>query len=149
MSDHKSNLSQIMKTAMKEKDKDTLGFARNLHAAVRKKEIDDQKDLDDSGFESIVSTQLKQRRDGLEQFKKGGRDDLAAQEEREIKFLEQFLPPQLSDEELEKIVSDAVAKSGATTQKEMGKVMGILMPLVKGKADGKKVNQLVRSKLEG
>ena len=147
MSTLKEKLSETIKSSMKSGDKQTLAFARNLYAAVRKKEIDEKITVDDAALQGLVSTSLKQRRDSVEQFKKGGRDDLVAQEEAEIVFLEQFLPPQLSETELRALVQEAVAQTGAKEPKDMGKVMGVLMPKIKGRADGKLVNEIVRSNL--
>ena len=90
---------------------------------------------------------IKQRHDSVEQYRKGGRADLAAKEEDEIRVLQDFLPQQLSSEELEKMVDEAVAEAGAASQKDMGRVMKILMPKVAGRADGKMVNELVRRRL--
>jgi uncharacterized protein len=149
MSELKIKLSEAMKTAMKAGDKATTAYARNLHAAVRKREIDDRVDLDDAGVIKIVQTLAKQRQDSIEQFKQGGRDDLVANEQAELKFLQGFLPAQMGEAEIRKIVEAAVAQSGATSAKDMGAVMKILMPQVQGKADGKLVNQIVREKLGG
>ena len=149
MSELKTKLSDAMKTAMKAGDKATTAYARNLHAAVRKREIDDRVDLDDAGVIKIVQSLAKQRQDSIEQFKQGGREDLVANEEAELKFLQGFLPAQMGEAEIRKIVEAAVAQSGAKSAKDMGAVMKILMPQVQGKADGKLVNQIVREKLGG
>ncbi len=140
---------EAMKTAMKSGDKAALQFSRNLHAAIRKKEIDDRKDLEDGETLKLISTMLKQREDSIDQFRKGGREDLVAAEEAEAKYLRQFLPAQLSADELRPIVKSAVEESGAKDVKDLGKVMKVLLPKVQGKADGKLVNQLVREALGG
>lgn len=145
----KAKISDLMKTSMKSGDKETLLFVRNLHSAVRKKEIDDRADLDDAGIQKIIGTIMKQRLDSIEQFRSGGREDLVAKEEAEAKFLKQFLPEQMSEAEVASIVDWAVKESGATSAKEMGKVMALLMPKVQGKADGKLVNNLVKARLGG
>jgi uncharacterized protein len=145
----KERLSETIKTAMKSGDKDTLSNARNLHAAVRKKEIDDRVDLDDAGIQKIIGTLAKQRQDSIEQFKAGGREDLVAKEEAELKFLMTFMPQQLSEDEVRKLVDWAVTESKAASAKDMGNVMKVLMPKVQGKADGKLVNSLVRARLGG
>lgn len=132
---------------MKGGDKDTLAFARNLHAAVRKKEIDDRVDLDDAGVQKIIQTSLKQRQDSLEQFKAGGREDLVAKEQGEINFLMQFMPKQMTEAEIREVVAWAVAEAKASGPKDMGAVMKLLMPKTQGKADGKLVSQLVKEKL--
>lgn len=143
----KERLSETIKTSMKSGDKDTLGFARNLHAAIRKKEIDDRADLDDAGVQKIVSTAMKQRQDSIEQYKAGGRDDLVAKETAELNFLKSYMPEQMGEDEVRKLVDWAVTESKASGPKEMGKVMALLMPKVQGKADGKLVNQLVKERL--
>ncbi|MBS1964050.1 MAG: GatB/YqeY domain-containing protein [Bdellovibrionales bacterium] len=145
----KAKVSELMKASMKSGDKDTLLYVRNLHSAIRKKEIDDRVDLDDAGIQKIIGTIMKQRLDSIEQFRNGGREDLAVKEEAEAAFLKQFLPAQMSEAEVSALVDWAVKESGATTAKEMGKVMGLLMPKVQGKADGKLVNTLVKAKLGG
>jgi len=145
----KERLSDTIKQSMKSGDKDTLGFARNLHAAVRKKEIDDRVDLDDSGIQKIVQTLVKQRQDSIEQFKTGGREDLVNKETAELKFLVSYLPAQMDETEIRSIVDWAVTESKAASAKDMGAVMKLLMPKVQGKADGKLVNQIVKEKLGG
>ena len=145
----KEKLSEQMKAAMKSGDKDTLGFARNLHAAVRKKEIDDRVDLDDAAVQKIISTSMKQRQDSIDQFKAGGREDLVAKETAELNFLKSFMPAQMDEAEIRKIVDWAVTESKAAGPKDMGAVMKLLMPKVQGKADGKLVNQLVKERIGG
>ncbi len=145
----KERLSESMKTAMKSGDKATLAYARNLHAAVRKREIDDRIDLDDAGVTKIITSLAKQRQDSIDQFQQGGRQDLVANEQAELSFLKSFLPEQMGEAEVRKLVEAAVAQSGASSAKDMGAVMKILMPQVQGKADGKLVNQIVREKLGG
>ena len=147
MSALKQRLSETIKTSMKSGDKDTLTFGRNLHAAVRKKEIDDRIDLDDSAVQKIVSSLLKQRQDSLEQFKAGNRPDLVSKEELEIKFLQSFLPTQMSESEIRTLVDWAIHESKAGSPKDMGNVMKLLVPKTQGRADGKLVNQVVKEKL--
>jgi uncharacterized protein len=149
MSTIKERLSDLMKSSMKSGDKDTLAFVRNLHAQVRKKEIDDKVDLDDAGVQKIIVSSLKQRQDSFEQFTQGGRADLAAKEEAEIAFLKGYMPAQMSEEEVRKVVDWAVTEAKASSAKEIGAVMKLLMPKVQGKADGKLVNQLVKERLGG
>lgn len=143
----KEKLSALIKESMKSGDKETLTFGRNLHAAIRKKEIDDRVDLDDTAVQKIIATLLKQRQEGLEQFKQGGREDLVAKEQAEIKFLQGFMPEQMGEDEVRKLVDWAVSESKAASAKDMGNVMKLLMPKVQGRADGKLVNQLVRERL--
>lgn len=147
MSSLKEKLSETIKAAMKAQDKTTLTFARSLHAAIRKKEIDDKVLLTDSDVEKLVSTSLKQRQDSYDQFTKGGREDLAAQEKLEMTFLMDYLPPQLAEAEILKLIEAAFSESQAKEAKDMGKVMKILMPQIQGKADGKWVGELVKKRL--
>ena len=143
----KERLSETMNASMKSGDKDTLAFTRNLHAAVRKKEIDDRIDLDDAGVQKIIQSLVKQRQDSIDQFKQGGREDLVAKEQAELKFLQQYIPEQMSEDEVRKLVDWAVTESKAASAKDIGNVMKVLMPKVQGKADGKLVNQLVKERL--
>ncbi len=143
----KERLSEIMKSSMKSGDKSTLAYSRNLLAAVKKKEIDDRVEMDDAAIQKVISSLAKQRQDSIEQFRSGGREDLVANEEAELKFLMSFMPQQMSEEEVKKIVDWAVTEAKATSAKDLGNVMKVLMPKVQGRADGKLVNQLVRSRL--
>lgn len=143
----KGSLSEQMKSAMKSGDKDKVTFARNLHAAIRKKEIDEKVDLDDAGVQKIITTLAKQRNDSIEQFKQGGREDLVAKEEAELKFLMSFMPEQMSVDEVRKLVDWAVAEAKAAGPKDMGNVMKLLLPKVQGRADGKIVSQCVKERL--
>lgn len=140
-------LDQDMKAAMKQKDKETLSTIRMVRAAIKKVEIDNRGELSDDQALQVVMKEVKQRRDSLAEYEKAGREDLAAKEKREIEILSAYLPQQLSEEELREIVQQAIADTGATSKKEMGKVMGAVLPKVKGRADGKQVNQLVQQLL--
>ena len=143
----KARLSESMKAAMKSGNKDELAFARNLHAVIRKKEIDDKIDLTDADVQKVAMTLIKQRQDSIDQFKKGNREDLVAREEAELKYLQSYLPQQMADAELQALVKAAVAEAQATTVKDIGKVMKVLLPKIQGRADGKRVNDAVRSLL--
>ena len=147
MSQIKVQLSQMIKDSMKSKDKPRLAAARALHAAIRKKEVDERIDLEDDQVIRVIQTLSKQRKESIVQFEKGGRDDLVQTEKFELDFLEAFLPEQLSDEEIEKVVKAAIAQVGASSPKDMGKVMQAVLPRVEGRADGKRVSQLVKSNL--
>jgi len=147
MASIKEQLSTQIKTAMKSGDKDTLAFARNLHALIRKKEIDDRVELDDAGVIKIITSSVKQRQDSIEQFKQGAREDLVAKEEAELKFLQAFLPAQMSEAELKELVNWAVTEAKAQGPKDLGQVMKLLLPKVQGRADGKWVNQMVRDRI--
>jgi Uncharacterized conserved protein len=120
---------------------------RGLLTAIKNKEKDLKRAPNDAEILQIISSQIKQRKESIEQFKSGGREDLAEKEAHEIAVLEKFLPKQLSQEELEAIIAECIQETGATTVKDMGKVMKAVMPKVAGRADGKLVNELVRAKL--
>ena len=145
----KEQLTEDMKTAMKAKEagKQQLSVIRMVRSAVRQIEIDGKKELDDNGVIDIVSKEVKMRKDSIDEFRKGDREDLVAQNEAEIAVLMKYLPQQLTEEEVRSLVKEAVAASGASSAKEMGKVMAVLMPKVKGRADGKLVNTVVREAL--
>jgi uncharacterized protein YqeY len=143
----KEKLSEQMKASMKAGNKDLLGFVRNLHAQIRKKEIDDKVDLNDEGVQKIIASSMKQRQDSVEQFKQGGREDLVAKEQAELDFLKSYMPEQMGEAEIRKLVDWAVTESKAASAKDMGNVMKVLMPKVQGKADGKLVNQIVKERL--
>ncbi len=140
-------VEEALKAAMRQKEETAKDALRMLLTSLKVKEKEIKRQPVQSEIEQVIATLVKQRRDSAEQFRGGGREELASKEENEIRVLEQFLPPQLSGKELEKLVEEAVAGSGATSVKEMGKVMKLLMPKVSGRADGKVVNELVRQKL--
>ncbi len=145
----KERISEDMKAAMKSGDKDRLSAIRMLHAAVRKKEIDDRVNLDDAGIIKVIGSLAKQRQDSIEQFKAGGRQDLVDKESAELKLLQGYLPAQFSEAELLKIVESTIAETDAKTPKDMGAVMKALLPKIAGKADGKLASQLVSKRLSG
>ena len=143
----KEQLLADLKTAMKSKDKVAKDTVTMIRAAVLQKEKDTKTELDDSEILDIISKQYKQRKDALTDFVKADREDLIETTNQEIAIIKKYLPEQLSHEEIEKIVSETIDEVGATSMKDMGKVMGKLMPKVKGIADGKTVNAIVREKL--
>ncbi|MBQ1336429.1 MAG: GatB/YqeY domain-containing protein [Selenomonadaceae bacterium] len=143
----KDRISEDMKAAMKAHEKDRLAVIRMVRSAIRQTEIDGKKDLDDEGVIAVISKELKMRKDSLEEFRKGGRDDLVEKTQAEIDVLLPYLPEQLSEDEVKALVKEAVEQTGAASMKDMGKVMGVLMPKVKGRADGKLVNSIVKGML--
>ena len=143
----KEQLANDMKEAMKAKEKERLAVIRMVRGAIRQQEIDGKTELDDEAVIAVISKEVKMRKDSIVDFQKGGRDDLVAQNEAEIAFLMPYLPKQLTEGEVRELVKEAVEKTGASSPKDMGKVMGALMPKVKGRADGKMVNQLVKEAL--
>ena len=141
-------LTADLKEAMKHGEKERLSVIRLVRGAVRQAEIDGKKTLSDDEIISVITKEVKMRRDSIEEFERGGRSDLVEKTQAEIAILMPYLPAQLSPDEVKQIIETAVAEVGATTAKDMGKVMGILMPRVKGRADGKLVNEIVRSLLK-
>jgi uncharacterized protein YqeY len=146
----KDKLTADMKLAMKAREagKLSLSVIRMVRANIKYAEIELKQDLNDEQVLDVLSKEVKMRRDSMAEFAKGNRPDLVENLEREIEVLMHYLPEQLNEAEIRSLVKDAVIKSGASTAKEMGKVMGILMPSVKGKADGKLVNTIVREMLQ-
>lgn len=136
-----------IKTAMKAKDHVAVTVLRDLHAQVKDVTVNAGKEITDEAVLNCVNKAIKQRQDSIDLYEKGGRPELAAKEQAEIDLIRKYQPAQMSREEIETVVREVLAETGATSQKEMGKVMGALMPRVKGKADGKLVNQVVRSLL--
>jgi len=145
----KDQVTSDMKEAMKAGAKERLAVIRLILAAVKQKEVDERITLDDAQMLAVLEKMLKQRRESVTQFLQGNRKDLADKEEAEIKVIQAYMPAQLSDAELDKLVAEAVAKSGAASVKDMGKVMGILKPQVAGKADMSAVSARIKSKLGG
>ena len=136
--------------AMKAKDAVRLSALRMLKAAVMNKEVEKKRDLEDAEVLQVVASLVKQRRDSIEQFSKAGRTDLVDKETGEIAILEHYLPPAVSPEEIDAAVTAAIAEAGATSAKDMGKVMKAVMPKLAGKnVDGRTVNEAVRRKLGG
>jgi len=143
-------LGADLTAAMKAKDAARLSALRMLKAAVMNKGVEKGRDLDDAEVLQVVASLVKQRRDSIEQFEKAGRADLVAKETGEIAVLERYLPPALSQDEINAAVAAAIAETGATSPKDMGKVMKAVMPKLAGKnADGKAVNEAVRRTLGG
>ncbi|MEV2463522.1 GatB/YqeY domain-containing protein [Paenibacillus larvae] len=140
-------LNEDMKQAMKSQDKFKLSVIRMVKASIKNLEIDQHKTLDDNEVLDVLSREIKQRKDSLQEFKQAGRDDLVQKLEAEIAILMEYMPQQLSEDEIKVIVQQTIQEVGATSKADMGKVMGALMPKVKGRADGKLVNQLVQQSL--
>lgn len=136
-----------LKDAIRNKNENAKDALRMLLTSLKVKEKEIRRKPNETEIQQLISTLIKQRHDSVALYKKGGREDLATKEEEEIRVLLDFLPQQLSSGELEKMVDDAVSESGAASQKDMGRVMKILMPKVAGRADGKMVNELVRRRL--
>ncbi|KAB3535346.1 GatB/YqeY domain-containing protein [Alkaliphilus pronyensis] len=143
----KELLASDLKEAMKEKNQLRKNVITMIRSDIKQTEVDSRVELTDEDVISIISKQVKQRKDALSDFSKGGRDDLVKQAEEEIKWLMTYLPEQLSEEEVSRIVLETKNEVGASTMKDMGMMMAALMPKLKGKAEGKLVSDLVKKHL--
>ena len=146
----KDLLTEDMKQAMKDKEsgKLRLSVIRMARANIKNIEIDEKRELNDDEVLAVLMKEVKMRQDSLEEFTKAGREELVEQAKQEIAILRKYLPEQLSDEELKALVVEAVAETGAAGPKDMGKVMAALMPKTRGRADGKRINTMVRELLK-
>lgn len=145
----KARITDDMKTAMRAKEMARLGTIRLLLAAIKQREVDERIELDDAAVSSIVEKLIKQRKDSISQFQVAGRDDLVAAEQAELVVLQAYLPEQLSAAEVEAAVAAAIAESGASSAKDMGKVMGLLKSRLAGRADMGQVSALIKARLAG
>jgi len=149
----KDRISEDIKTAMKAKDKVRLETVRSIKKVILEKEVSlrpqGQESLTESQETEVLVQQAKQRREALEMFRQAGRDDLVEQQVQELAIIEEYLPKQLSDEEVGAVVDEVMASVGASSIKDMGKVMGAVMQQLKGKADGQKIQAIVKAKLGG
>ncbi len=143
----KDRLDADMKTAMRERDAVTLSVVRLLKSAIKYREIELAKTLDDAEVQGVVASEIKRRRDSVEQYRAGNRPDLADREDAEIKVLQAWLPAQLSLDELRAKVDEVVRRLGAAGPKDLGAVMKALLPEVQGRAEGKTVSELVKARL--
>lgn len=147
----KDRISEEIKLAMKAKDKVRLETVRSIKKVILEKEstlrAQGQETLTESQELEVLTQLAKQRRDSVEQYRKAGREDLAEQESQELAILEEYLPKQLSDQEVAAIIDEVIAAVGATSAKDMGKVMGAVMQQLKGRADGQKIQAIVKEKL--
>ena len=145
----REQLNEDIKTAMKAREQDRLGALRLMLAAVKQREVDERITLDDAGVIGVVEKMIKQRKDSIAQYEKAARQDLADKEKFEIGVLEAYLPQQLSAAEIDAIIAEAIASTGARSAADMGKVMGVVKPKLAGRADMGKVSGLVKAKLAG
>jgi uncharacterized protein YqeY len=143
----KDQLTADMKTAMKGGDKERLNVIRLILADIKRVEVDTRKELDDAGLLGVLEKAVKQRRDSVEQFTRGGREDLASREQAEIDILEAYLPAQLSDAELDALIDEVIAETGAESIRDMGKVMAAIKARAAGKADMGAVSGRVKARL--
>jgi hypothetical protein len=143
----KERLNDDIKAAMRAKDKVRLGLLRMLHAAIRNAEIDQGGELPEGEQYAVVNKLIKQRRDSAEQYRQGGREELADNEAAEADILAEYLPPALSDAEIDEAVAQAISEAGAAGPQDMGKVMGLLKERLQGRADMGEVSQRVKGRL--
>ena len=136
-----------MKAAMKSGDKRRLGIIRLIRAAIKQREVDERIELDDTQVLLVLDKMVKQRRDSVEQFEKAGRTELADQEKFEIGVIQEYLPAQLSEDEISALITEAITATGAESMKDMGKVMGMLKPKLQGRADMGAVSGLIKQNL--
>ena len=141
------NLNTAMKEAMKAKDSLRLSAVRLIRSAIKNREIEERRELDDQATIAVLSTLAKQRRDSIEAYRQSGREDLAEKEEKEMAVIQEFLPRQLSEEEIRLIIDKAVNESGAASPRDMGKVMKLVTIETTGRADGRLVSELVKARL--
>ena len=145
----KSQLQADMKSSMKGGDKDRLGVIRLMLSAIKQIEVDERIELDDTRITAVLDKMAKQRRESIAQFEKANRDDLVAIEQAELEIIQEYLPEALSEAEINDLVEQSIAVTGAATIKDMGKVMGMLKPQLQGRADMGQVSQLIKSRLSG
>ena len=145
----KERISEDMKTAMRSGEKDRLAVIRLLQAAIKQREVDERITLDDAQITSVLEKMIKQRKESIVAFEKGARADLVAKESAEIVILQPYLPAQLGEAELDALIAEAIAATGAASIKDMGKVMGIVKAKAAGKADMGAVGARIKAKLGG
>ena len=147
MSPLTARINDDVKAAMKAKDKPRLGVLRLITAAIKQREVDEQITLNDEQVLAVLEKMIKQRKDSITQYEKAGRDELAQQEAFEIGIIQDYMPEQLSDDEIDALISEAISSSGAESMKDMGKVMGLLKPKLAGRADMGAVSAKIKAKL--
>jgi len=147
MSDLKTKINDDVKNAMRAKEKERLKTLRLITSAIKQIEVDTRTELDDDAVVVVLEKMLKQRKDSIEQFEKAGRDELAAIEKAEVLIIKEYMPEQMSDEEVDKLIGEAIASTGAASMKDMGKVMGMLKSQLAGKADMGAVSGKIKARL--
>ena len=143
----KERIQQDVKDAMRAKDKPRLGTIRLITAAIKQREVDERIELDDTQVLVVLDKMCKQRRESITQFEQAGRDDLAAKEKAELELIQQYLPEQLGEAEINELINATMEQTGASSMKDMGKVMGQLKPKLQGRADMGAVSALIRARL--
>ena len=146
-SELKPRITEAMKDAMRARDKTRLGTIRLMLSELKRVEVDERIELDDQRVIAILDKMMKQRRDAASQFRSGGREELALAEEQELAVIQEFLPSQLSDDELAALIDQAIAETGAGSMKDMGAVMGRLKPQVQGRTDMAALSRQIKARL--
>lgn len=144
----KEKINQDFQKALKEGEKDLYNLLRMVKSATKNAEIEKRAELSNEEMISLLNKEIKKRKEAIELYKKGGRQELAQKEEAEMEILTRYLPPQMSEEEIKKLVLSAINNLKVKSKSEFGKVMGFLMPQIKGRADGRKVSEIVRKELD-
>ena len=144
----KQKLQEDLKSSMKNKDTNKKSVITLIRASIKQYEVDNRVELGDEEITDLIAKQLKQTIDSLDEFAKAGREDLVEKADAEIEILKEYLPQQLSEEELNEIVISTISEVGATSMKDMKNIMSSIMPKVKGRADGKLINELVKKNLQ-
>lgn len=149
MSSLKDRITEDMKAAMRAKETERLGTIRMITSAIKQREVDERIQLDDIQVLAVIEKMVKMRKESIAQFQSGGREDLAAKEQKEIDLLQAYLPQQLSASEVDALIAEAIAESGATSIKEMGKAMALLKQKAQGRADMATASARLKAKLGG
>lgn len=143
----KDQITDVLKTSMRAKEIATVMVIRGLQAAIKQIEVDERKELDDAQVLAVIEKQIKQRKESIKAFEGAGRDDLASKEQAEIEVISQFLPEAMTEEALDSLIEQTIAAQGATSMKDMGKVMNSLRPIIAGRADPAQVSSKIKAKL--
>lgn len=149
MSSLKDRITEDMKAAMRAKEAERLGTIRMITSAIKQREVDERIQLDDTQVLSVIEKMIKMRKESIAQFQSGGREDLAAKEQKEIDQLQAYLPAQLSEGEVDALIAEAIAQSGASSIKEMGKAMALLKQKAQGRTDMAAASAKLKAKLSG
>jgi len=147
MSELKNRITEEMKAAMRAQAKERLATIRLIQAAIKQREVDERIELDDAQVLAVLDKMVKQRKESISQYQNAGRDELAAKEQAEIDIIQEYLPEALSEAEVDAMIAEAIAATGASEVKDMGKVMGILKPKMQGRADMSAVSARIKAKL--
>lgn len=143
----KNQITDVLKATMRAKEMGKLTVIRGLQAAIKQIEIDERIELDDTQVLAVIEKQIKQRKESVKAFEGAGREDLASKEQAEIELLSQFLPEAMSEDELDSLIAQTITAQGATSMKDMGKVMNSLRPIIAGRADPAQVSAKIKAKL--